>query len=89
MKFPSVCCDASPRITPRTADDASSAPATARTCGITSSAEKRPTTMMVVVIAATQDAIPRLDLGRQRPAGQPPVDQLRHDPDEQRRRRPR
>src|SRR4051794_35830271 len=51
MKFPSVCCDASPMITPRMAVEASRAPATARTCGITSRAEKRPTTMMIVVMA--------------------------------------
>ena len=51
MKLPSVCCEASPMITPRTADDASSPPATARTCGITSRAEKRPTTRIVAVTA--------------------------------------
>jgi len=43
-KLPSVRCDAKPMITPSTADDASSPPATARTCGITSMAEKKPTT---------------------------------------------
>ena len=33
MKFPSVRCEAKPMITPSTAVEASSPPATARTCG--------------------------------------------------------
>ena len=38
-KLPSVRCAAKPMISPSTAEEASSPPATARTCGITSSAE--------------------------------------------------
>ncbi len=41
---------AKPITRPITAVDASSPPATARTCGITSSAERIPTIQMIVVI---------------------------------------
>jgi hypothetical protein len=41
-------------ITPSTADEASRPPATARTCGITSSAEKKPTKRIDVVPEAAQ-----------------------------------
>ena len=51
MKLPSVCCDARPMITPRIAVEASNPPATARTWGITSRAENRPTVTITTVIA--------------------------------------
>src|SRR6185437_7411612 len=48
-KFPIVRCEANPMTIPSTADEASSPPATARTCGMTSSAERTPTRMTTVV----------------------------------------
>ena len=49
-KFPSVRWDAKPTTMPITAEDASNPPATARTCGITSRADRSPTNMIVVVM---------------------------------------
>jgi hypothetical protein len=49
-KLPSVRCEAKPRMRPRTADEASRPPATARIWGITSSAERRPTVTIAAVI---------------------------------------
>src|SRR6266508_2146084 len=48
-KFPRVLCDAKPTTIPSTADDASRPPATTRTWGITSRADRRPTKMIAVV----------------------------------------
>ena len=47
MKLPIVRCAAKPSTRPSTADEARIAPATARTCGITSSAERTPTKTIV------------------------------------------
>ncbi len=50
MKLPIVFCAAKPSTSPSTADEARIAAATARTCGITSSAERTPTKTIVVKI---------------------------------------
>ena len=49
-KFPIVRCEANPITIPSTADEARSPPATARTCGITSSAESSPIMTTAVVM---------------------------------------
>ena len=64
---------------PSTADEASSPPATARTCGITSSAESTPTKTISGADAAPQHAVAGQRLGRQIPARHPAVDQARDD----------
>ncbi len=48
-KFPSVRWEAKPMMIPSTAEEARSPPATARTCGMTSSAESRAMKMITVV----------------------------------------
>ena len=78
-KFPSVRCEAKPMIRPRTADDASSAPATARTCGITSSAESRPTATIDRRDRAPQDAVARHRSRRAVGPHDPAVDQAHRD----------
>ena len=50
MKLPSVRCAAKPITIPSTAEEARIAAATARTCGITSSAERTPTKTIVATI---------------------------------------
>ena len=50
MKLPIVRCAAKPSTRPITAEEARIAAATERTCGITSSAERIPTKMIVVKI---------------------------------------
>ncbi len=50
MKLPIVRWAAKPSTRPSTADEARMAPATARTCGITSSAERTPTKTIVMKI---------------------------------------
>ncbi len=50
MKLPIVRWAAKPITSPSTADEARMAPATARTCGITRSAERQPTKTIVVKI---------------------------------------
>ena len=59
MKFPIVRCAAKPTTIPSTAEEARIPPAIARTCGITSSAERTPTKMIAVDRAAAQDAVAR------------------------------
>ena len=49
MKFPSVLWAAKPTTSPITAPEARIAPATARTCGITSRAERTPIATIVAV----------------------------------------
>ena len=49
-KLPSVRCEAKPMISPRIAEEARRPPATARTWGITSSAESRPTVTIAAAI---------------------------------------
>ena len=49
-KLPSVRCEAKPITTANTAEEARSPPAIARTPGITSSADRRPTKMIAAVM---------------------------------------
>jgi hypothetical protein len=50
MKLPMVRCAAKPTMIPITAEEARIPVATARTCGITNSAESTPTKMISVMI---------------------------------------
>src|SRR4029453_11125046 len=61
-KLPSVRCEAKPTMIPITAPEASSAPATARTCGNTSSAERTATTTITAITAAAMIARPQKDI---------------------------
>ena len=63
-KFPSVRCEAKPMIRPRTAEEASSPPATARTWGITSRAERSAERDDRCRDGASQDAVAGQRLGR-------------------------
>jgi len=49
MKLPSVVRAANPMMSPMMAEEASRPPAIARTCGITSRAERTPTTTIAVM----------------------------------------